>query len=172
MLKIKFFKFVQIDESYQKYITGKDIERYAYSWNNTWVKYGKNLAEPRTPELFKGSKIVVRRIVGETLISTSIQEDLITSQLLQIVKINDENLTNTITAILNSKFMIYYFRKKYNRQEKTFPEIRIYELGSLPIPSNIVPNIMIDEDVCLIIKLMQKLQTTKQNFLNELKLEN
>ncbi|MCK4731668.1 MAG: hypothetical protein KAT65_04340, partial [Methanophagales archaeon] len=27
----------------------------------------------------------------------------------------------------------YYFRKMYNRQDKTFPEIRIYELRSLPI---------------------------------------
>jgi hypothetical protein len=36
--------------------------------------------------------------------------------------------------------MAYYFRKRYNRQDKTFPEIRIYELCSLPIraldPSN------------------------------------
>jgi hypothetical protein len=31
--------------------------------------------------------------------------------------------------------MAYYFRKKYNRQDKTFPEIRIYELCSLPIRS-------------------------------------
>ena len=29
--------------------------------------------------------------------------------------------------------MAFYFRKKYNRQDKTFPEIRIYELASLPI---------------------------------------
>jgi preprotein translocase subunit SecA len=29
--------------------------------------------------------------------------------------------------------MAYYFRKKYNRQDKTFPEIRIYELATLPI---------------------------------------
>lgn len=29
--------------------------------------------------------------------------------------------------------MAYYFSKKYNRQDKTFPEIRIYELCSLPI---------------------------------------
>lgn len=29
--------------------------------------------------------------------------------------------------------MAFYFRKKYNRQDKTFPEIRIYELVALPI---------------------------------------
>lgn len=133
----------QVNETYKKYITGKDIERYFYSWQNTWVKYGKNLAEPRKFGLFEGNKIVVRRIVGERLISTRVKEDLITSQLLQIVKLDDEILTDTITAILNSKLMIFYFRKKYNRQEKTFPEIRIYELASLPIPLNIIQNIVI-----------------------------
>ncbi|MBL0258526.1 MAG: hypothetical protein IPQ03_13815 [Bacteroidetes bacterium] len=34
---------------------------------------------------------------------------------------------------MNSKLLAYYFRKKYNRQDKTFPEIRIYEWASLPI---------------------------------------
>ena len=101
----------------------------------------------------------------------SIVEDYVTSQLLQIVKLYNVALTNTITAILNSSLMIYFFKKKYNRQEKTFPEIRIYELGSLPIPKNIVPNKNIDESVNLMLEVNKKLQTTKQNFINELELE-
>ncbi len=161
----------QIDETYKKYITGKDIERYFVNWENTWVKYGNNLAAPRDKNLFINNRIVVRRIVGERLISTRIKEDLITSQLLQIVKLDDENLTDTITAILNSKLMIFYFRKKYNRQEKTFPEIRIYELASLPIPLNIIQNKAIDEKVNKIIDFISKLNITKQNFYNEFGLE-
>ena len=125
---------IKLDETYRQYLTGRDIERYRYVWNNTWVKYGENLAAPRDADLFIDSKIVVRRIVGERLIATVIKEDYVTSQLLQIVKLEDEKLTNTIMAILTSSMMIYFFKKKYNRQEKTFPEIRIYELGSLPIP--------------------------------------
>lgn len=162
---------IQEDETYRKYLTGKDIDRYKYLWNNTWVKYGENLAAPRDEELFQNSRIVVRRIVGSRLICMSIVEDYVTSQLLQIVKLYNVALTNTITAILNSSLMIYFFKKKYNRQEKTFPEIRIYELGSLPIPKNIVPNKNIDESVNLMLEVNKKLQTTKQNFINELELE-
>lgn len=34
----------------------------------------------------------------------------------------------------------YYFRKRYNRRDKTFPEIRIYELSELSIKSRAVSN--------------------------------
>ena len=156
---------MKIDKTYRKYLTGKDIERYRYYWDNTWVKYGENLAAPRDADLFIDSRIVVRRIVGERLIATVIKEDYVTSQLLQIVKLADEKLTNTIMAILTSSMMIYFFKKKYNRQEKTFPEIRIYELGSLPIPNNIKPIENIDKNVEVMLSLNKTLQTKKQKFL-------
>jgi len=75
----------------------------------------------------------VRRIVGKTLISAYTDSDFVTSQLLQIVKPFKPEDTKYLLGILNSKLLAYYFRKKYNRQDKTFPEIRIYELCSLPI---------------------------------------
>ena len=156
---------IKVDETYRQYLTGRDIERYRYLWENTWVKYGENLAAPRDAKLFTGSKIVVRRIVGEKLIATVIKENYVTSQLLQIVKLEDEKLTNTIMAILTSTMMIYFFKKKYNRQEKTFPEIRIYELGSLPIPNNIKPNKAIDANVEIMLVLNKTFQTKKQKFL-------
>jgi len=37
--------------------------------------------------------------------------------------------------VLGSKAVAYYFQKRFNRTEKTFPEIRVAELASLPIPS-------------------------------------
>ncbi len=159
----------KIDETYRQYLTGKDIERYRYIWNNTWVKYGKNLAAPRDANLFIDIKIVVRRIVGERLIATVIKEDYVTSQLLQIVKLEDEKLTNTIMAILTSSMMIYFFKKKYNRQEKTFPEIRIYELASLPIPNKIKPHKEIDNCVDIMLELNKTFQAKKQKFLKRVK---
>ena len=97
------------------------------------MKYGKNLAAPRDSNLFEGERILVRRIVGKTLISAYTNNDYVTSQLLQIVKPYNPTLTKFILGIINSKVMSFYFRKKFNRQDKTFPEIRIYELASLPI---------------------------------------
>jgi len=159
---------IKIDDSYRQYLTGKDIDRYSFNWNKTWVKYGENLAAPRDASLFEGSRIVVRRIVGSRLISMVLDENYITSQLLQIVKLENIKLTNTIIAILNSSLMIYFFKKKYNRQEKTFPEIRIYELGSLPIIKDIIPNNKIDMNVSNLMDLNKTFQNKKDKFLSRI----
>jgi type I restriction-modification system DNA methylase subunit/REP element-mobilizing transposase RayT len=127
----------QVDASYRRYLEGKDIDRYEIAWRGLWLKYGENLAAPRNPDLFEGQRIALRRIVGERLIATFVDEDYITNQLLQVVKPHNQADTKVILAILNSSLIAYYFRKKYNRQDKTFPEIRIYELASMPI---IIPN--------------------------------
>ncbi|HRJ39361.1 MAG TPA: TaqI-like C-terminal specificity domain-containing protein [Flavobacteriales bacterium] len=121
------------DKTYRPYLEGKDIQPYSIEYKNRYLKYGANLAAPRDPNLFVGDRILVRRIVGKTLICAYTNEDYVTSQLLQIVKPFDPSITQILLGILNSKLLAYYFRKKYNRQDKTFPEIRIYELASLPI---------------------------------------
>ena len=123
----------KIDFSYRPYLEGKDINPYKLEYKSRWIKYGENLAAKRDPLLFEGERILVRRIVGNTLISAYVNSDYVTSQLLQIVKPFKPEDTKLLLPILNSTLIAYYFRKKYNRQDKTFPEIRIYELASLPI---------------------------------------
>jgi hypothetical protein len=123
------------DSSYRKYLEGKDIYRYQINYQNRWLKYGDNLAAPRDPILFEGARLIVRRIVGERLIGTFTDSDFVTGQLLQIVKPHNPSIAKYLLGVLNSSLIAYYFKKKYNRQDKTFPEIRIYELASLPIRS-------------------------------------
>jgi type I restriction-modification system DNA methylase subunit len=123
----------KVDDTYRKYLEGKDINTYTFSWNNRWLKYGDNLAAPRNKELFKDARLLVRRITGVRLISTFVEENFVTSQLLQIVKPLDERNIKWILAVINSSLMAFYFKRKYNRLDKTFPEIRIYELRALPI---------------------------------------
>jgi len=123
----------KLNSKFRRYLEGKDVNRYEIVWKDRWLKYGENLAAPRDPNLFEGQRLLVRRIVGERLIASFTEEDFVTSQLLQIVKPFDQNLSKYILALLNSSLLAYYFKKKYNRADKTFPEIRIYELASLPI---------------------------------------
>jgi hypothetical protein len=127
----------KIDNSYRMYLEGKDVDNYVINWRNRWLKYGKNLAAPRNPVLFNGERLLVRRVVGKRLICAYTNEDYVTSQLLQIVKPYKAENTKIFLGILSSRLLAYYFRKKYNRDDKTFPEIRIYELRSLPIK---IPN--------------------------------
>lgn len=123
----------QKDANYRHYLEGKDVFRFQIKFQNRWLLYGSNLAAPRNPSLFEGDRLLIRRIVGERLIGTFTDENFVTSQLLQIVKPRNPQLAKYILGLLNSSLMAFYFKKKYNRQDKTFPEIRIYELASLPI---------------------------------------
>ena len=124
---------MRLDQSYRPYLEGKDINRYEINWKNRWLKYGQNLAAPRDPTLFEGARLLARRIVGTRLICSFTDSDYVTSQLLQIVKPYNDDQAKYLLGVLNSSLIAYYFRKMYNRQDKTFPEIRIYELRSLPI---------------------------------------
>lgn len=123
----------KLSPKYRRYLEGKDVNRYEILWKGRWLKYGHNLAAPRDSRLFEGERLLVRRIVGQRLIVAFTDEDYVTSQLLQIVRPNDRRVAKYLLGVLNSSTLAYYFKKKYNRQDKTFPEIRIYELASLPV---------------------------------------
>jgi hypothetical protein len=61
----------QIDGSYKQLLRARNIKRYSLEWQGDWIKYGKNLAASRTPELFEGSRILLQRIVsGDRLYGT------------------------------------------------------------------------------------------------------
>ena len=168
----------KLDETYRPFLEGKDIQPYSILYKNRWLKYGENLAAPRNPVLFAGERILVRRIVGKTLISAYTNADFVTSQLLQIVKPFDQSTSKYILGILNSRLMAFYFRKKYNRQDKTFPEIRIYELASLPIKQIDKQNETLQNEISKYVnqliklneeKAVTKLQTTTIQIDNRIK---
>jgi len=125
---------VKESPDYYPYIRGKYVTRWHVATTLAWLKYGQHLAEPRTLNLFTGQRILVRRIVGERLVVAPTNEILIADQLLHTVKPNDTTLDyRYIAALLGSLPVSYYFQKRFNRTEKTFPEIRIGELAQLPI---------------------------------------
>lgn len=125
----------KINKSCKKILEGKDVDRYYHSEGDSYIEYGEWLAEPRKPELFEGERILLRRIVGKDgLIAAFTDGNYCNNSLLHTIKLKTEKLnTKYILSQLNSKLIGFYFLKKYAREEKTFPEIRIHELESLPI---------------------------------------
>ncbi len=159
----------KIDETYRPYLEGKDIDTYKTLYKGKWLKYGENLAAPRSQDLFEGERLLVRRIVGKKLIATFTNCNYVTSQLLQIVKPNSQINSKEILALLNSNLLAYYFRKKYNRIDKTFPEIRVYELRSLPVLSNTIHQSILEENVNNILFVNENLEQIYNKFQNYLK---
>ncbi|MEB2308068.1 MAG: N-6 DNA methylase [Candidatus Brocadiaceae bacterium] len=126
------------DKSWSPFYDGKHIGRYELLWkNNNWINYGCWLAAPREPKNFNGEKILIRKIVGKTLLATYVSETSYCNTLLFVLK-----LKSTITlsyhyllGILNSQFIGWYFRKKFQiSADDTFPQIMIRDILRFPIP--------------------------------------
>jgi len=163
----------KINKSCKLILEGKDINRYFFEEPCKYIEYGKNLAEPREEELFQGERILIRRILGRGLIATIITGDYCNNSLLHTLKVFDKKISSKfLLTIINSKFMGSYFKHKYARDEKVFPEIRIHELKNLLIPnlSTKDQQPFVQKANSLIV-LNQKLNSAKQDFLSELELE-
>ncbi|MBU0711381.1 N-6 DNA methylase [bacterium] len=127
----------QLDNSWLPFYVGKHIGRYNLLWKkNDWLKYGQWLAEPRKPEKYESEKILIRKIVGKTLIATYVPETSYCNTLLFVLKIQDDRFYyRYVLGILNSRLIGWYFRKKFQISElDTFPQIMIRDILQIPIP--------------------------------------
>lgn len=127
----------RIDETYRKYLEGKDVQRYDVQWGGQWIKYGECLAAPRDPELFLGERILVRQIPSKP--PYSINASLVVED--YINDINSMIITNFkgfepkyILGLLNSRLMTFWFVNTFDKfQRKTFPQFKVNELATFPI---------------------------------------
>ena len=130
----------QIDTKWLPFFDGKHIGRYSLVWkNNNWINYGPWLAAPRRPENFKDDKILIRKITGKTLIATYVSYTSYCNTLLFVLKLKPDVSKisyKAILGILNSNFIGWYFRKKYQISDSdTFPQIMIRDILEFSIPN-------------------------------------
>jgi len=128
----------QMEKCFLPFYDGKHIDRYILLWKeNNWINYGPWLAEPRYPEKFEGEKILIRKIIGKTLISTYVPETSYCNTLLFVLKIK-ENVDMEylyLLGLLNSTFIGWYFRKKFQISvDDIFPQIMIRDILKFAIP--------------------------------------
>jgi adenine-specific DNA-methyltransferase len=73
---------------------------------------GRYSAREFEPEKFEGEKILIRKIVGDTLIATYVPRTSYSNTLLFVLKLNNEvDLSYLyILGMLNSRFIGWYFR--------------------------------------------------------------
>lgn len=159
------------DKETYKYLEGKDVNRYFISWSGLYLKYGKHLAAPRTFNLFKGEKVIVREITGSyprCLISTYSDELYLynRSNIAIVSKANPTVSLKYVTVVLNSKLMSYYFLKNTAKSvRKLFPKIILNDLRKFPIKNIPVQNqLPFIENADLMLSLNKDLQATSQKF--------
>lgn len=153
------------DEEWSPFFDGKHIGKFTLYWDqNNWIKYGPNLAEPRKKENFLGEKILIRKITGKTLIATYIPYDSYCNTLLHVLKIIDKSYSyNSLLAILNSRLIGWYFRKRFQiSDDDTFPQIMIRDILQFPVPEiNSTNEVELSKQSAQLLKLNQGLLQTK-----------
>jgi type I restriction-modification system DNA methylase subunit len=127
------------DDTFLPMFDGKHIDRYSLLWKrDNWVKYGSWLAEPREPEKYQGEKLLIRKIVGKTLIGTYFPTTSYCNTLVYVLKLKSNIDLSYLyfLGILNSPFIGWYFRQKFQiSHTDTFPQIMIRDILQLPIPN-------------------------------------
>jgi hypothetical protein len=135
-----FTASIRLHEGFHPFYDGKHVGRYSLLWQeNNWLHYGPWLAEPRNPNKFIGEKILIRKIIGETLIATYAPETSYCNTLLYVLKLKPEKSLSYLylLGILNSRFIGWYFRAKFQiSAEDTFPQIMISDIQQFPIPES------------------------------------
>lgn len=139
-VKNRIYDFrVAINADTFPYLEGKDVKRYDINWSGGYLQYGKNLAAPRTFNIFNGKKIIVREITGKypRSIMATYTNSIYLFNLSNIAIIEREGSTVDllyILGILNSKLMSYYFIKNTAKAvRKLFPKIILQDLRKFPI---------------------------------------
>jgi len=159
----------QVDETYRRFLIGKNIGRYKIEWKDTWLRYGEHLAAQRNKEIFNGERILIRQIptsLPYSLTATYTNEDYIHER--SVICIKDIKVSPFyILGVLNSKVLSFWAVHVFDMlQRKTFPQLRLYQLKELRIP-----NVTKDEEESLSLMVQRQLELNKEEDTDETKVE-
>lgn len=154
----------KFDETTYPYLEGKDVQRYYQGPHSSFLKYGNNLAAPRTFNIFSNPKIIIREITGHH------PNSLIACYSNDIVLFNRSNIAinqkedkvvdlKYVLALINSRLMSYYFQLNTAKAvRRLFPKIILKDLRKFPI--KVVPT----KEQNILIEIVDKIiKTKKQN---------
>ncbi|WP_026575967.1 DUF7149 domain-containing protein [Bacillus sp. UNC438CL73TsuS30] len=134
----EWFSDYKKDENYWEIIKGEHIERYKISKGTEYIRYGRYLAEPRTPEMFMGERLLIRQIPRKAAYSLTVMyTDKLIMHERSLISIRNLKIEPYFAlGVLNSKVVSYFAIHKYDfLQRKTFPQLRLYQIKELPIPN-------------------------------------
>ncbi|MBU0696699.1 MAG: N-6 DNA methylase, partial [Bacteroidetes bacterium] len=129
------------DETFLLYLRGRNVQSGYLNWNNdSYISYGKWLAEPREPKFFNGKRIVLRQIPSIRLIVAYLEQAFVIDQSVFIARFYDNSKFNpkSIMSILGSKLMAFYFKFKYSEFDDLFPKVKLQHFKSFPISKKLV----------------------------------
>jgi hypothetical protein len=161
----------KLDDSYKPLLVGSNVNRYSLFYDNDlYVKYGNNLMYPSNEKKMVDPKLIMRQ-TSDILRVVYDDNSFYCQNSLFIISSDKVNL-KLLNLLMNSKLLNFFYTMDNPQEGKTFAEIKPSVIKDLPIKniSDYKQEPFI-EKADLMLKLNKQLQSSKQNFLNELKLE-
>lgn len=159
------------DDTYKKLLAGNDVSRYHVKWNGgEWISYGSWLGAAREQRFFTEKRIVVKQIIDWTdkRIWAALTSDELynTQNAFNLIPINGY-VAEYLVALLNSKLISYYHRKKFLEEFKDrFQKILIKDAKLFPVkPIDIDTQKLFIPKVDEMILLTNESETIRDKFL-------
>lgn len=134
----EWFSSEKVNEDWWEIIKGENVDRFNLTNSNKFIKWGEYLAEPRSTSMFIGERLLIRQIPkkNEYTITVAYTDEPIMHER-SVISIRDIKISSLfLLGCLNSKVMSFYALHKYGfLQRKTFPQWRLGQIKSLPIPN-------------------------------------
>jgi adenine-specific DNA-methyltransferase len=127
------------DHTYEKWLDGKNLNRYEVCWDGQWISYGSWLAAPREKRFFEGERILFREVPGKNkrIQASLVKETYFYGHSISPFKAFPDFKTKTIylLAIVNSKLLSWYGKRMLpNFGKDIFPKLNPNDIKLLPIP--------------------------------------
>lgn len=169
MTKQKVYNgYTKIDDTWIPYMRGKRIQRFTSMWDGEYIKYGENLAAPRSESVFKREKIFVRQ-TGDSIIATLDKNNVANNTLHVIFSRDLSELSDVyLLGILNSTLMTWIYQSEHPLEVgKPMAEVKKAFVEKLPLAIGNPEQIgKTEEIVKYLLALCQKRFDQKQTFLN------
>ena len=163
--------YTKVDDTWLPYMRGKRIYRFTTMWDGDYIKYGKNLAAPRSPDIFFREKIFVRQ-TGDSIVAT-LDTGNVSNDTLHIIFSKDNQLASNkyLLGLLNSKFMSWFYQAEHPTEVgKPMAQVKKAFVEELPLvvaEKDVVCTV--EQHVDRLLSLCQTRQQQKQKFLSYIK---
>jgi hypothetical protein len=169
MMKNKIYDAKKkIDKSYHPLLRARNIHRYTVDWESDWIKYGDNLAAPRTFNLFTGPRILIQRILtSDTFFGVYTDQTFICNTDVITLKPKQTN-DNSISILFFVGILLTKLTAKFvknsniNLDREAFPKINTETLGTFPIPNIDLGNSLDKSRHDAIVKLVEQMLKAKE----------
>jgi len=132
----QFLTNIQESSIHKKYLQGKHLNRFNYSFNNLFIRFDKKQLHSNTNEkVYELKEKLLLRKTGNDLITSYDDKQYYTDQSIYNIYLkNNSNLSlKYVLSLLNSKLLNYYFKTKMVTNADVYPYIKGIHLKKLPL---------------------------------------